>query len=215
MGEIIMDIAEKYIQDVLFRIQAPPGERKRIEFDLRNHLQDLRAELGEDFSPAAIIDRVGTAQEVAEEFMSNIELIYAGFWMRLLAFFIDILACFSVCGLLSLPAIFIANFSSIDLSVPGIIFALAAVSLVIAAAGLMMLYFPILEGRYGTTLGKHLLRLHVVKECGAPIGYKEAFLRRIPYYFEFMAIDMLFIPFTAKKQRAFDMIAETVVIKNG
>jgi uncharacterized RDD family membrane protein YckC len=135
--------------------------------------------------------------------------------MRLLAFFIDILACFSVAGLLSLPAIFIANFSSIDLSLPGIIFALVAVSLVIAAAGLMMLYFPILEGRYGTTLGKHLLNLHVVKETGAPIGYKEAFLRRIPYYFEFLVVDMLFIPFTEKNQRAFDKIAETVVIKNG
>lgn len=214
MGEIIMGTAEKYIHDVLIKIQAPPGERKSIEFDLRNHLQDLRDELGEEFSPEAIMERMGTPEEVAAEFMSNIELRYAGFVVRAAAFLIDMAACFAVSAFLVLPAFFFSDSSAIKFSVTGSIFGLFAFSAIVAAAGLMILYFPILEGRYGTTLGKHLLSLHVVMENGAPIGYKEAFLRRIPYYFEFLAIDMLFIFFTEKNQRAFDMIARTVVIKN-
>lgn len=46
-----------------------------------------------------------------------------------------------------------------------------------------------------------------------PIGYREAFLRRLSFYFDFIVLDALFIPFTAKRQRAFDIIARTVVIQ--
>ncbi len=81
------------------------------------------------------------------------------------------------------------------------------------AGGIFLLYFPILEGRFGQTLGKRLLRLHVLKETGLPIGYKEAFLRRLSFYFDFIAVDALFIPFTRKRQRAFDIIARTVVVR--
>jgi uncharacterized RDD family membrane protein YckC len=75
------------------------------------------------------------------------------------------------------------------------------------------LFFPIAEGRFGQTLGKRLLGLRVLKESGLAIGYKEAFLRRIPFYFRFAVLDALFVPFTAKKQRAFDLVARTVVVK--
>jgi uncharacterized RDD family membrane protein YckC len=210
-----MGVAEKYLQDVLNKIQAPPGELKRIELDLRNHLQDLNEELGDELSLELILDRMGTPEEVAGEFMSNIKLQFAGFWLRSLAFLIDMAAVKTCATLLALPAVGIFHFYRFDLSYATLIFALMTVPLAVAAAGLLVLYFPILEGRYGTTLGKHLLGLHVVKETGAPIDYREAFLRRIPYYFKFLPVDMLFIFFSEKKQRAFDMIAKTVVIKNG
>ena len=70
------------------------------------------------------------------------------------------------------------------------------------------------KGRYGQTAGKRWLGLHVVKENGAPIGFKEAFLRRLSFYFDFLVVDAIFIFFTAKRQRAFDMIARTVVIQD-
>jgi uncharacterized RDD family membrane protein YckC len=41
---------------------------------------------------------------------------------------------------------------------------------------------------------------------------KETFLRRISMYIKILTIDALFIPFNEKKQRAFDMVAKTVVI---
>lgn len=200
MGEIIMDVEEKYLQDVLFRIQAPPGEMRRIESDLRSHLLDLREELGDGVSPGVIMERMGTPEEVATEFMSNIRLNYAGFLSRALAFIIDMALCFAVSAFLILPAFFFSDSSRMEFFGFGLVFGLISFSMVIAATGLMILYFPILEGRYGTTLGKHILNLHVVKETGASIGYKEAFLRRIPYYFEFLVIDMLFILFTENRE---------------
>ena len=81
------------------------------------------------------------------------------------------------------------------------------------ALGVGLLYFPLLEGRYGQTAGKRLLELRVLKESGLPIGYKEAFLRWLPYYFEMLPVDALFILFTARRQRAFDIVARTVVVR--
>ena len=71
---------------------------------------------------------------------------------------------------------------------------------------------PLLEGLFGRTPGKRLSRLRVVRDGGVAIGMKEAFLRRISMYLKILTIDALFIPFNAKKQRAFDMVAKTVVI---
>jgi uncharacterized RDD family membrane protein YckC len=93
----------------------------------------------------------------------------------------------------------------------GIILAVSVCTL--AVVDVAVLYFPILEGRFGRTLGKRLLKLWVLKQNGLPIGYTEAFLRRLSYYFEIMAVDALFIPFTPKRQRAFDIVARTVVIR--
>ncbi len=209
-----MNITEKYLSDVMKLIQGPPQEVKRIESDLKNHLQDLGDELGEELTLERITDRMGRPEEVAEEFMAGIKLHYAGFFSRALAFVIDMAAHLFVAGFFILPALFFTDSPMSGFSAVKVFTGIFAFSLVLTAAGLMILYFPILEGRYGTTLGKYLLNLHVVKENGAPIGYKEAFLRRIPYYFEFLVVDVLFIPFTEKNQRAFDLIARTVVIRN-
>lgn len=209
-----MMATEKYLREVLNGIQAPPKEMARIEADLRSHLEDLAEEEGPDVSRDSIVERMGPPEEVAAEFMANIRLDYAGFPVRFLAFLVDSAVCFLVVGILFLPAFFIAESSTMEFSGLNVILGLAAFSLIMTGAAVMILYFPLLEGGYGTTLGKHLCNLHVVRENGAPIGYKEAFLRRIPYYFEFMFIDVPFIFFTAKKQRAFDLIARTVVIKH-
>jgi hypothetical protein len=100
----------------------------------------------------------------------------------------------------------------LDWAVGALLVALA-VSAGLATIGTILLYFPIQEGRFGQTLGKRLLRLWVLKEDGLPIGYKEAFLRRLSYYFDILPVDALFIPFTAKRQRAFDVVAHTVVVR--
>jgi len=83
----------------------------------------------------------------------------------------------------------------------------------LAAVGVIILYFPIQEARFGQTVGKRLCGLRVLRENGLPIGYREAFLRRLSFYFDVLVVDALFIPFTAKRQRAFDIVARTVVIR--
>jgi len=204
---------EIYIQKVLRDIPASGKDRQRLEDDLRAHLREA---LKKDDLPT-VLTRMGKPQEVAEEFMRGVKLRYAGFWKRLFAFIIDMAFCVLV-SLLSFVIGLVLN-NAVPQHPEGLDYVIGAIliflvlALALTIVGTFLLYFPILEGRYGRTLGKKLLGLRVVRENGTSIGFKEAFLRRLPFYFEFIAIDALFIPFTAKKQRGFDLIAQTLVIE--
>ena len=204
---------EIYIQQVLRDIRASGKDRQRLEDDLRAHLREA---MKKDDLPT-VLAKMGKPQEVAEEFMRGVKLRYAGFWKRLFAFIIDMAFCVLV-SLLSFVIGLVLNNAvpqhpeGLDYVI-GAILILLVLALALTIVGTFLLYFPILEGRYGRTLGKRLLGLRVVRENGTSIGFKEAFLRRLPFYFEFIPIDALFIPFTAKKQRGFDLIARTLVIE--
>jgi uncharacterized RDD family membrane protein YckC len=209
-----MNAAEQYIHEVLRNIHASPLERQRIEADLRAHFQEA---LGANEPLHAVISRMGSPLEVAAEFMSQMTLRYAGFWSRVAAFAIDMAVFIPIAAILAITAVVLANLvpqhpQGLEY-VTGAIFIGLTVVCVLVVIGIILLYFPILEGRFGQTVGKKLLRMYVLKENGLPIGYKEAFLRRLSFYFEFLAPDALFALFTAKRQRAFDIVARTIVIK--
>ncbi len=209
-----MSQIDQYVQKVMQNIHAPSAERERIESDLRSHLNEaLAAGEPED----AILRRMGDPVEVAKEFMAQMALVYAGFWRRLAAYGIDLVVMIVIAGTLALVGVASAitvprNPVGLDWVVGALLVALT-ISAALATIGTVLLYFPIQEGRFGQTLGKRWLRLWVLKEDGLPIGYKEAFLRRLSYYFDILPVDALFIPFTAKRQRAFDVVAHTVVVR--
>ncbi len=87
-----------------------------------------------------------------------------------------------------------------------------------AGMGLMFtLMFILLEGTFGTTIGKKLLGLKVLSEDGTKIGYKKAVIRNIPKLWPpVITIDalLMIILFRKEKQRGFDKIGNTIVIKN-
>ncbi len=209
-----MNEVDRYLAAVLQNIHASAGERQRIETDLRAHFEAAES-AGETVE--SVITRMGTPVEVAVEFMSQLELPYASFWRRLVAFAVDL-------GLIMLTSsVFFVFFVWFSNRVPrhpsgweyilgAILIALAA-GCVLAMTGIILLYFPILEARFGQTLGKKLFGLRVLREDGLPIYYKEAFLRRISYYFEVLPVDALFILFTDRHQRAFDIVARTIVVR--
>lgn len=208
-----MNEVERYIQNVLSSIHASPQERARVEADLRSHFQEALA-AGE--SATRIIGRMGDATQVAEAFMADVTLRYAGFWARLGAFFIDVALCAAAASPMAFLGVLLSNVVpqapiGWDYAIGGVVIAMA-VSLWLGAASVFLLYFPILEGRFGQTIGKRSLGLRVLNENGLPIGFKGAFLRRLPFYFDFLPVDALFVFFTAKRQRAFDIIARTVVV---
>ncbi len=209
-----MSQIDQYVQKVMQNIHAPSAERERIKSDLRSHLNEA---LGAGETEDAIIRRMGDPGEVAKEFMAQMSLHYAGFWRRLAAYGIDLVIMIVMAGALAFVAI--ASVSKVPRHPVGLDWAVGAllvaltISSALATVGTILLYFPIQEGRFGQTLGKRLLRLWVLKEDGLPIGYKEAFLRRLSYYLEILPVDALFIPFTAKRQRAFDVVAHTVVVR--
>ncbi len=209
-----MSDIDKYVQSVMRNIHAPATQRERIESDLRSHLQEATSEGG----PAQkVIARMGDPVQVAAEFMAEMPMRYAVFGWRVAAFSIDMLVIMVVAGVLALVAVGALNLlprNPVGLDwVAGAFLIAFGLSAATACLGMILLYFPILEGRFGQTLGKRLLGIWVLQETGLPIGYKQALLRRLSYYFEILLVDALFIPFTAKHQRAFDIVAHTVVIR--
>ena len=209
------NLADQYVQKVMDLIYAPKEDAERIRADLQAHLQEALSG-GEDM--AALVERMGDPREVAAEFMREVPLVYAGFWRRLAAFLIDAVVM-SIFGLIAGAAmIWLSNNvpehpSGLWQNVVGgaeILFVLVTANACIA---ILLAYFPILEGRFGQTLGKRILGTVVLSEDGLPAGYGKALLRRLSFYFEFLPFDALFIFFTPKRQRGIDILAKTIVVR--
>lgn len=200
---------DRYIDDVLRHVFATPEDRERLKADLRSHFVEGEAAGRE---PRDIITGLGTPVEVATAFNAEREFHYASFWERLFAFFGDmgVIICFA------LPFVVLIMLSGALSEDPGkasilwfVVLGLVAMTL----AGICIFYFPLLESHYGKTLGKHVMKIRVLRETGAPIGLGQAFVRRLSMYFDMLWIDALFIPFTDKRQRALDIVAKTVVAR--
>ena len=216
MTTITQNVADQYVEKVMRLIHAPAPDRTRIQADLRAHLQEGMAQ-GEDM--LTMVERMGDPREVAAEFMSQLPLVYASFWRRLAAFAIDMLLILLFGGLGGILFVLLTN------SVPqhptttweqiwgGAVILLAVIG-ANACIAMIIAYFPVLEARFGKTLGKRLLHLRVCTEEGLPIGAMQAFVRRLSFYFEILPIDALFIFFKPKRQRGFDILARTVVVED-
>jgi uncharacterized RDD family membrane protein YckC len=84
---------------------------------------------------------------------------------------------------------------------------------------LAFLYYMVLEGFKGATIGKMALKIAVVREDGSPCGIGPALIRNIlrivdglPFLY---IIGMILISRSSKKQRLGDSVAKTVVVKAG
>jgi uncharacterized RDD family membrane protein YckC len=209
-----MNSVDIYIQEVMGNINAPLPEQQRFEADLRAHLEEAQAS-SEDLP--SVLNQMGNPKEVAAEFMAQVHLEHAGFCRRLVAFFIDMVIMLLIAGVLAVTAIAFSNLVPQNPTGTGYVISaliiLAVFGSGLGAIGFILAYFPVLEGRFGQTPGKGLLKLRVLADNGLPIGYKEALLRRLSFYFEMLPVDALFIPFTKKRQRGFDIIARTIVIR--
>ena len=88
----------------------------------------------------------------------------------------------------------------------------------LAAYGLIaVLYFAVLEGTIGATVGKKLVKIKVVREDGSACGIGPAFVRtllriidELPFLY---IVGMILIARSDKRQRLGDRLAKTVVIK--
>lgn len=220
-----MNRTNHYITDVMKNVFASPERREQFEGDLRTHIAE-RMENGE--SEVEVLKKMGEPHDVAGEFMAEANIRFAGFWERLLAFILDIHICLGIGGIMFLlfymiphtllktvietPIVMIPNdpYGSFPATVLQIVL---VAFLGLSIIGAILFYFPAMEALFGWTVGKWLLRLRVLRDSIQKINLGHAILRRLSLYFEFLAIDAMFIPFTQKKQRAFDLIAKTVVIR--
>jgi uncharacterized RDD family membrane protein YckC len=127
------------------------------------------------------------------------ETPYEGVPIRFVATLIDVVIIFIIAGVLAIP--FQNQLSG-------------AVSLLI-----FLLYFIVLEGAYGQTVGKMAVKIKVVREDGTKIDYTDAVVRNvlrlidlIPYFIPYL-LGAILIWTSDMKQRLGDRVAHTVVVK--
>jgi uncharacterized RDD family membrane protein YckC len=191
---------ESYVHDVMARIEA----------DLLVHLGERVAS---GVSSEEAVARMGDPADVARGYLEGVALVYASPSRRLGAFLLDMALGMTLLLSLALLATLILEpgaeepLTMAELPV--------AVSFVGAAFVLGLLYFPLLETVFGQTVGKRAFDVTVTREDGRRIGFGAAVIRRLPFLFDFWPVDAAFLYFTKKRQRAFDIVARTVVIDAG
>jgi uncharacterized RDD family membrane protein YckC len=88
-----------------------------------------------------------------------------------------------------------------------------------AGGVIFLLYFVILEGMWGATVGKMVMKIKVVREDGSACGLMPALIRNILRIIDALPflyiIGLIFMSRSDKKQRLGDRIAKTVVVKSG
>ena len=147
-----------------------------------------------------------------------VEMQYQGVAIRFVALLIDVIILGIITSILSAP--FVASAISYDpatgaLMIGAAYYAILAIELVI-----YLLYFMLLLGLYGQSVGMMLVRIKVVKETdSSKISYGDAFVRTIllhidaiPYFIPYL-LGAILIWTSDKKQRLGDRVAHTVVVK--
>jgi uncharacterized RDD family membrane protein YckC len=193
--------ADAYISRVLATL--PPNGRLGEQI-----AQELRSTIAERLASGQTIDaalaQLGDPVKLAESYLSAVPLVAGEPFVRLLARLID----FAVATVAIAPvAVGVLLWSGVKY-VPWWLFAY----LVIASL-LIALYPMVAEAMYGRTLGKHLFGLRVVRESGARISGLQAVVRNLPIFLQFFWIDAIFALFTERRQRAFELLSKTRVVR--
>jgi uncharacterized RDD family membrane protein YckC len=218
---------DAYVGAVERRLPRWLPERRGALADLRSHLSD-RVAAGEPES--GVVAGMEPAEQYAAALVSDVALSPAPLGRRVGAFLLDaalgfpvvvgvILLSLWLLGLVvpawptGMGALWVEGLRDLVAVSAWLLLVLVAVSLAVSALVLSIVYFPVAEAVWGTTVGKHLLGLCVVAEDGTRVTWGKAIVRRIPFYFEFFWLDALFAPFTKRRQRAFDLVARTLVVR--
>lgn len=217
-----MSAIDEYVRQAMENIPPALAERGRIEVDLRAHLEETVA--GEGTVQAAIA-RFGAPAEVARGYLADLPMRPASIGVRVVALGIDVTLGLLLFGILAAlyAAYAFALSGPLDGEIqPVVLFGVASNIVLIAVVGLIatisllsLLYFPLLEWRFGQTLGKRVMGIHVVADDGTAVGLGQAIVRRIPFFLEFFWIDAIVALFTERQQRAFDLVARTMVTEVG
>jgi uncharacterized RDD family membrane protein YckC len=193
--------ADDYIARVLSRLPGTTPRRDQIALELRSHIAE-RVEHGQALD--AVLDQLGDPERLAESYLAEVRLDLPPHPARVWAKLVDI-ALVEVA--VAIPAALVA----VAVRAEARPFVLAAA---LALGGLGFLaYSMVAEYRYGRTVGKYLAGLHVVRESGAPISIGQAIVRHLPLAFQFFWIDVLFAFLTERRQRAFELLSKTRVVR--
>jgi len=187
---------EHYIQQVLDLLPPTTPTRAQIAIELRGHIAE-RIAGGQDESE--VLRQLGDPRTLAESYLSAVPLVPVSFWRRAAAKAIDVMLLLAVI----VPAACLAWYYERPWLLLG---ALVGGSLMFA------LYVIVAEAHAGETIGKHVMRLRVVRESGARISIGQSIVRQLPMFLQVFWIDVMFALFTEKHQRAFELLSKTRVV---
>ena len=165
-------------------------------------------------SPAAEKQRVSPPPSASEQMtQAEVDAIpKAGFWMRVVATFIDAFIVFTLQFILGSILAFAGVAAMSDNTATG------GIAIVVQLFGFAISfgYYVFFTGYCGQTPGKMALRIKVISKDGSPIGYGRAAFREIPAKFIsglIFGIGYLMVAFDEQKQGLHDRMANTYVIK--
>jgi uncharacterized RDD family membrane protein YckC len=194
--------AETYIEQVLDRLPAALPRREQIALELRGHIAERTAD---GMSEADVLRQLGDPQTLAESYLAEVPLVPGSFGQRALAKCLD--------GLLAV-AIAVPVACGLWLVLPRELAPFALLGGILAGTFGFAAYVIVLEARTGQTLGKRALGLRVVRESGARISMGQSVVRQLPLVLEFFWVDVLFALFTERRQRAFELLSKTRVVRD-
>lgn len=192
---------DAYLENVLAHLPRSTPLRETIALELRGHIEERLASgqpLGE------VLRQLGDPARLAESYLAGLPLDAAGFGPRVMAKLTDLLGAI-------LPAALIAGLAWVSPR-EGWTALLMVVAVMGGAFGFVM-YTIAAEYRTGQTFGKRWYGLSVVQESGAPITFGQAVVRQLPMLLQVAWIDAMFALFTEKRQRAFEMLSKTRVVR--
>ncbi|WP_088103829.1 RDD family protein [Halalkalibacter urbisdiaboli] len=156
------------------------------------------------------IERIETCKhEQYDNQAVELSMPVAGFWMRFWAFLIDLIAVFSLKGILVYPLLRLTGTQHVSIGPLSLEMMLAAI--------VFFLYFAIMTKYYSQTIGKMVFGLRVVSYSGSKLSwqqilFREAVGRILHQAFALLYLLYITVAFTEKKQGIHDMIAESYVI---
>ena len=199
-----MTTADDYINRVLSLLPRATPMRAQIAVELRGHIEE-RVAHGQ--TVGEVLRQLGDPALLAESYLSAVPLEPASFPARAGAKCVDIAI---VVVTIAVPAGALAWFV---LPHEWSWFAIVAAAL-FGSLGFCV-YTVVGEYWRGQTIGKRMAGLQVVRESGAPIGFGQSIVRLLPVALQIFWIDVFFALFTDKRQRAFEMLSKTRVVRAG
>ncbi|HET7483243.1 MAG TPA: RDD family protein [Actinomycetota bacterium] len=201
---------DAYLNGVERWTAGPESRKRQIRAEVAEHL--AAAEQAGDLDGA--IARLGTPREAATTFSEGYSFEPAPVPRRLGAALID-MAIFA--GLLTAAAgIGAMSAAQSDDGSGTVAIAVVAVLMFVGAGFWWAIGLTLMEWRVGRTPGKAALGLRVIAETGIAPSFPQVLVRRLTLVFSgpLQIIDWVFMFFNPKHQRAFDIIARTVVVQD-
>ena len=192
---------DAYLDQVLDHLPPTTPRREQIALELRGHIEE-RLAAGEPL--ADVLNRLGRPATLAASYLSGVALTPADLGARVMAKIIDV-------GLAFAAAAVLAALAWVSW-LPELRGVLIAAAIGVAAFGFVT-YTILAEWRLGDTVGKRRYGLHVVQESGVRITLGQAVVRQLAVFLQVFWIDAMFVLFTERRQRAFELLSKTCVVQ--